>query len=137
MRMEIAGFELSFIDEIVKYLHLENEGTEKEVIRIAFSPILDALHMEIKKSSFLLFNQYWFSLLQTFASIEALGELIIIHSSVKNKFTNEKNYADTLLGSLLNLSCIPKTQHGPYEFYDKPFGAVRIIFHYLISFDLF
>ncbi|XP_008212773.1 ubiquitin conjugation factor E4 A [Nasonia vitripennis] len=116
----IVGSELSsFIGGIVENLCSENEGSEAEVISTAFSPILDVIHKEAASSNLLLFKQYWFCILQTFASFEPLAKLIIIHSSVKSKVG--KAYADTLLGALLSLSCLPKTGNGPYDFFDKPF----------------
>jgi hypothetical protein len=119
----------SFINGIIKHLCLENKGSETEIINTAFSPILNIIHKEIDTSDLLLFKQYWFSILQTFAAIEPLAKLIIIHSSIKS--IDGKAYADTLLGSLLNLSCLPKTANGVHYFYDKPFQQVKEKFRYL------
>ncbi|KAJ8679553.1 hypothetical protein QAD02_015340 [Eretmocerus hayati] len=116
----IVSSELStFIAGIVEHLCLENVGSESEVINAAFSPILDIILEDAAKSDLLLFKPYWFCILQTFASLEPLGKLIITHSTVKSK--SGKAYADTLLGSLLSLSCLPKTPNAPYLFFDKPF----------------
>lgn len=118
------GSELSsFVAGIVENLHLENVGTEQEVVNASFSPILDVIHKEAASSNLLVFKQYWFCILQTFASLEPLGKLIISHSSVKNQIG--KAYAETLLGSLLSLSCLPKTPDAPYVFFDKPFQQVK------------
>lgn len=122
----IVGVELSsFVDGIVKHICLENEGSEKEIISVAFSPILDIIQKEAATSSLLLFKQYWFCILQTFASLEPLGKLIISHSNVKNKIG--KSYSDTLLGSLLNISSIPKAPNAPHDFFDKPFQQVKLM----------
>ncbi|XP_011494935.1 PREDICTED: ubiquitin conjugation factor E4 A [Ceratosolen solmsi marchali] len=110
---------ISFINDVIKYLCLENKGSETEIINITFSSILNIIHKEVDNSDLLQFKQYWFSILQIFAIIEPLAKLIITHSSIKSR--NGKAYADTLLGSLLNLSCLPKTINGPYYFYNKPF----------------
>ncbi|KAL7305224.1 hypothetical protein TKK_0002609 [Trichogramma kaykai] len=110
---------LSFITGIVEYLCAENNEVEKEeVISIAFSPILDKIQQEASVSNILI-KQYWFSILQTFASVEPLANLIINHNKPKN--TTGRAYSDTLFGSLLSLGCLPKTPTARYDFFDKPF----------------
>ncbi|CAB0035642.1 unnamed protein product [Trichogramma brassicae] len=91
---------------------------KEEVISIAFSPILDKIQQEASVSNILI-KQYWFSILQTFASVEPLANLIINHNKPKN--TTGRAYSDTLFGSLLSLGCLPKTPTARYDFFDKPF----------------
>ena len=107
---------------VAEHILKENEGSETESINTSFSPILDVIHEETKNSGLLIFKQYWFCILQTFASIEPLAKLIIDHSSVKNKAG--RAYVDTLLGSILSLSCLPKGADASFDFFDKPFQQV-------------
>lgn len=119
----IVGTELSsFIGGIVEHICSENKGCESETITSAFSPILDIIHKETTNGSLLISKQYWFGILQTFASLEPLAKLVISHSTVKNNIG--KAYGDTLLGSLLSLSCLPKTATASFDFFDKPFQQV-------------
>lgn len=113
----------SFLSGMVDYLHSENPNSEEETINVTFSPILNIIHKETKNSSLLLYQQYWFILLRTFASFEPLAKVLLNHSTVKSNMG--RDYANTLLGSLLNLSCLPKHPNGAYDFYDKPFQQVK------------
>ncbi|XP_058800280.1 ubiquitin conjugation factor E4 A [Phymastichus coffea] len=116
----IVGTELSsFMGGIVEHICAENKGSESETINSAFSPLLDIIHKETTNGNLLVCKQYWFGILQIFASLEPLAKLIIAHSTVRNNIG--KAYADTLLGSLLSLSSLPKTPSAPFDFFDKPF----------------
>ncbi|XP_015600659.1 ubiquitin conjugation factor E4 A [Cephus cinctus] len=108
----------SFTCGIISQLSLENNDSSETVIRAVFSPILDIIHKEAAKSNLLIFRQYWFTLLQTFALSEPLAKLIINHSTPKSG--QGRAYADTLLGALFSLSCLPKTIEAPFDFFDKP-----------------
>ncbi|XP_076245661.1 ubiquitination factor E4A [Calliopsis andreniformis] len=109
---------VSFTNGIVNELQAKNEENADDVIAASFTPILYVIHVQAAQSNLLFFRQYWFTILTLFASIEPLAKLLIQYSTPKN---NEgRAFADTLLGAILSLSCLPKTLEEPYYFFEKP-----------------
>lgn len=136
----VVGADLtSFVSDIVGELSSEDVEESRTLIGAAFTPILDNIHQEVAQSNLLVFRQYWFGLIQTFASIESLATLLISHSAPKS--TQGRSYSDTLLGALLCLSCLPKTLEAPFDFFDKPLQQVnkfeKFIFRSLIFVQFF
>lgn len=115
----VVGPELiSFVTEIATELSSEDKNETLNVIGNAFAPILDYIHREVARSNLLVFHQYWFGLLQTFASIESLATYLILHSTPRSE--QGRAYSDTLFGAILCLSCLPKTHGEAFDFFDKP-----------------
>ncbi|XP_076764676.1 ubiquitination factor E4A [Xylocopa sonorina] len=107
-----------FINGIVSELQAENDKNATDAIAASFNPILDIIYKEAAQSNLVLFRQYWFTILNLFSSIEPLAKLLINHSTPKNN--HGRAYADTLLGALFSLSCLPKTVEEPFYFFEKP-----------------
>ncbi|XP_012254969.2 ubiquitin conjugation factor E4 A [Athalia rosae] len=117
--MDGVGKELTSITaEIAAELSAEDRDDNSNGIGAAFAPILNNIHNEVAQSNILVFRQYWFGLIQTFASIESLAMCLISHSTPQ--LDEGRAYSDTLLGALLCLSCLPKTTEAPFDFFDKP-----------------
>ncbi|XP_014206273.1 ubiquitin conjugation factor E4 A isoform X2 [Copidosoma floridanum] len=108
-----------FVHEVVEVLCSENEGFDTDVIREAFCPILDIIHKEALESQLLILQPYWFFVLQTFAKSIPLAKLLISHSSVFEG--SGQAYANTLLGNLLSISCLPKLDNQSFPVFVKPF----------------
>ncbi|XP_031827892.1 ubiquitination factor E4A [Nomia melanderi] len=108
---------VSFTDGIVNELQTENKEHAMDTIATSFNPILDIIHKEAMQSNLVFFHQYWFTILNLFSSIEPLAKLIIHHSTPKSN--QGRAYADTLLGALFSLSCLPKTTQEPFYFFEK------------------
>lgn len=122
---ESTSNELScFVNDIVENLCLENEGFESDVIRTTFTPILDIIKKETAESQLLILKSHWFLILQLFAKSVPLAKLIITHSNVDKN--NGQAYANTLLGNLLAISCLPKMDNVQFPVFDKPFQQVYI-----------
>ncbi|XP_076302287.1 ubiquitin conjugation factor E4 A-like, partial [Lasioglossum baleicum] len=115
-----------FIDGIVLKLQTENEKNATDAIAVSFIPILDIVHKEAAQSNLVLFRQYWFTILNIFSSIEPLAKLIIDHSTPKS--SQGRAYADTLLGALFSLSCLPKSGEEPFYFFQKPLQQFSALF---------
>lgn len=113
---------MSFTNDIVTELQAENEKNASDAIVASFTPILDIIFKEAAQSNLVFFRQYWFTILNLFSAIEPLAKLVIKHSTPKSN--QGRAYADTLLGSLLSLSCLPKTIGEPFYFFDKPLQQV-------------
>lgn len=109
---------VSFVNGIVCELLNENEEDAMDIIAMSFSPILDIIYKEAAQSNLVLYRQYWFNVLNLFSSIEPLAKLLIDHSTPKSN--QGRAYADTLLGAIFSLSCLPKTIEEPFYFFEKP-----------------
>lgn len=109
---------ISFTQGIVNELRAQDEQNATDAITTAFTPILDIIYEQAAQSSLVFFSRYWFTILNLFASIEPLAKLLIEHSTPKNN--QGRAYANTLLGALLSLSCLPKKIGESFYFFDKP-----------------
>lgn len=109
-----------FFDGLVQQFVLDDgEDNAVDTLLVAFSSTLDTIHRDLVKSTLFTFNRSYFSLLHIFSSKSLLGSVLLVHSKPKDSHVG-LSYADTLLGSILSLSCLPKTHDGPYEFFEKP-----------------
>lgn len=115
---EEIGLLSSFTTGVVEQLCLDDKSTNQAIIDKSFSPVLDIIQADAAKNNRLIFHPHWFDILNLFANIEPLAQLIIRKSTPKDE--SGKAYADTLLGALLSISCLPKTHDAPFEFFDKP-----------------
>lgn len=109
-----------FFDGLVQQFVLDDgEISAVDTLRLAFTSTLDTIHRDLARSNLFTFNRSYLSLLHIFSSNSQLGSVLIVHSTPKDSHLG-LTYADTLLGSILSLSCLPKVQDGPYEFFQKP-----------------
>ncbi|XP_050589401.1 ubiquitin conjugation factor E4 A [Bombus affinis] len=115
---------VSFVNGIVCELLNENEEDAMDIIAMSFSPILDIIYKEAAQSNLVLYRQYWFNVLNLFSSIEPLAKLLIDHSTPKSN--QGRAYADTLLGAIFSLSCLPKTIEEPFYFFEKPLQQTSV-----------
>ncbi|XP_043587076.1 ubiquitin conjugation factor E4 A [Bombus pyrosoma] len=113
-----------FVNGIVSELQNENGKNAIDAITVSFKPILDIIYKEAAQSNLVLFRQYWFTILNLFSSIEPLAKLVIDHSTPKSN--QGRAYADTLLGALFSLSCLPKTIEEPFYFFEKPLQQTSV-----------
>lgn len=117
----------SFVNDIVEDLIAANRESDiEDIITNSFSPVLDIIHREAAQSNLFTFRQQWFTLLNTFSTIDPLAKLIIRHSTPKNN--QGCAYSETLLGAFFSISCLPKTAKDPYDLFDKPLQQVRLFF---------
>jgi ubiquitin conjugation factor E4 A len=105
-----------FFDGLLQQFVLDDgEDGAVDKLRVAFSSSLDTIHRDIAQSNLFTFNHSYFRLLHIFSSRSQLGLVLIAHSTPKDSRVGS-SYADTLLGSILSLSCLSK-KHGHYEFF--------------------
>lgn len=108
-----------FFDGLVQQVVLDDgEVNAVGTLLLAFSPLLDVIHKDFAQSNLFAYNRTYFSLLHLFACRSQLGSVLILHSTPKDSRLGW-SYANTLLGSILSLSCLPKTPDGLYEFFEK------------------
>ncbi|CAG2056146.1 unnamed protein product, partial [Timema podura] len=113
----------------------ENEELGLETLASVFCLSLDILHKDIAQKNLFTFNTRTFSILQVFAGIPHLAVILVKHSTPKNTSLGMA-YSKTLFGSILCLSCLPKTIDGPYEYYDKPLSQSTTIIDSSVSMRL-
>ncbi|XP_071868811.1 ubiquitination factor E4A [Bombus fervidus] len=113
-----------FVNGIVSEIQNDNGDNDMDAITVSFNPILDIIYKEAAQSNLVLFRQYWFTILNLFSSIEPLAKLVIDHSTPKSN--QGRAYADTLLGALFSLSCLPKTIDEPFYFFEKPLQQTSV-----------
>lgn len=119
------------LNELHEFFRALTLDIEKEhgvfALEETFSLPLDVVQADFVRSNILTYPRSHFMLLQTFISIQNLAEVVIQHSTVE-RLKLGCNFADTLLGAALNLSCLPKSVNGMYEFFDKPVdGNVNVL----------
>lgn len=109
----------AFFDGLVQQFVLDDgENSAVDTLLVAFSSTLDTVHRDVAQSNLFTFNHSYFRLLHIFSSKSHLGSVLIVHSSPRDSHIG-LTYANTLLGAILSLSCLPKTHDGPYEFFEK------------------
>ncbi|CAH0391008.1 unnamed protein product [Bemisia tabaci] len=111
----------SFFLDVAKEFLQETDGMA--VMLTAFTPTLNAVHEDFKIASVLILPLSHFYLLQVFASNPHLAQVIIDHSTPSNAAVG-KTFQDTLLGSILSISCLPRSVGESHEFFDRPMEQV-------------
>ncbi|XP_063221072.1 ubiquitin conjugation factor E4 A [Bacillus rossius redtenbacheri] len=97
----------------------EDETNVQETLNTSFYKTLDAIHMHVSKSTLFSVNMKFLEFLQIFSSNQYLSLVLIDHSTPQIKSLG-RTYANTLIGSFLNLSCLPGNADGQYLYYDDP-----------------
>ncbi|XP_049779135.1 ubiquitin conjugation factor E4 A isoform X2 [Schistocerca cancellata] len=104
---------------------VRDESEPINVLLEAFAPTLDFIQNDVAQSNIITFNRCYLHILQTFSVSPELGAVLLLHSTPKET-SHGRLYADTLIGSILSLSCLPKTPNGPYEFFQDPLQSPDI-----------
>ncbi|EDV31622.1 uncharacterized protein Dana_GF14454 [Drosophila ananassae] len=98
----------------------EDESIEAlGALKAIFYPMLTELHKQIVKENLITIPKNIFWILGFFVRDKraaVLGELLIDYTTPNPK-AKGGDYMDTLLGSLLCISILPKTQNGKFEFF--------------------
>lgn len=111
-----SNFIKLLIDGIVDELIKDEENGHKIVIT-TFKFIFALVHKKISNCNILNFEHIViFSFLQAMASNSYTAKALLHHSTPGSR----RLYSDTLIGSIISLSCLPKTNDGSYEFFDPP-----------------
>ncbi|GLH02118.1 Ubiquitin conjugation factor E4 A [Gryllus bimaculatus] len=117
----VTNHNLSYFFEGIIKEFIKEDG-EIEVINSllnAFQLTLDVIHKDFASRSLLSYNGSYFRFLHLFSANKYLGQVLLKHSAPKNPQLGN-SFADTLIGAILCLSCLPKSQNGLFEYFDKP-----------------
>uniref|UniRef100_A0A1B6C5Z5 Ubiquitin conjugation factor E4 A n=1 Tax=Clastoptera arizonana TaxID=38151 RepID=A0A1B6C5Z5_9HEMI len=107
-----------FISLIAKTI-LEEDG--ESGLRDAFIPLLNVVQSQIDEAEIISFPHQHLLLILTLASIPSLSEVVIEHSTPIKADTGYV-YIRTLLGTALNVSCLPKYYNAPFPHFEKVKG---------------
>ncbi|KAI5721312.1 hypothetical protein M8J77_019052 [Diaphorina citri] len=126
----VEQFTTLFSHIVADFIQTEDPAEVDSLLLSAFQPLLNQVSKDFRSASLLLLPMHHFDLLLCFASIEKLATTLIQVSQVKHSNENEPPpgylFEETLFGSMLNISCLPKHHqiHAPMsvfnEFFSKP-----------------
>ncbi|KAI5697018.1 hypothetical protein M8J75_003871 [Diaphorina citri] len=126
----VEQFTTLFSHIVADFIQTEDPAEVDSLLLSAFQPLLNQVSKDFRSASLLLLPMHHFDLLLCFASIEKLATTLIRVSQVKHSNENEPPpgylFEETLFGSMLNISCLPKHHqiHAPMsvfnEFFSKP-----------------
>ncbi|XP_026684797.1 ubiquitin conjugation factor E4 A-like [Diaphorina citri] len=126
----LQQFTTLFSHIVADFIQTEDPAEVDSLLLSAFQPLLNQVSKDFRSASLLLLPMHHFDLLLCFASIEKLATTLIQVSQVKHSNENEPPpgylFEETLFGSMLNISCLPKHHqiHAPMsvfnEFFSKP-----------------
>ncbi|XP_039314359.1 ubiquitin conjugation factor E4 A isoform X1 [Solenopsis invicta] len=117
-KTELSSFVSGIIEELIA---ANSESDVDNIIKKTFAPILNIIHKEAAQSNLFTFRHQWFDLLSTFSTIEPLAKFVVHHSTPRKKEQVQGCvYSETLLGTLFNISCLPKKAKDPYDLFENP-----------------
>ena len=99
----------------------EQSKTHALLLENIFHPILDEIMMSIKNTPMILFSNNSIIPLEYFLSSPSLARILILHSYPKSSQSG-RAYEDTLLGAILQKSCLPSIETSTWEFFNQPSG---------------
>lgn len=105
-----------FMDVYKKFLE---EDDDVQSLKDPYYQILALLEADLQQATLIMYRSDSFYLLQMFTSTEHLAPLVIDFSKPGAPETGLK-YTKTLLGALFNISILPKTTHGAFEYFTNP-----------------
>lgn len=99
----------------------------KSILKTIIESMNVNLLNEINKSSLVAFNYSVFNYFYAMINNEQLAELFL-ESSFPQPINVGSKYSLTVLGSLFNLSVLPKAPMGKYEYFLNPMDQVSLFF---------
>jgi len=121
--MESYEVELHLMEMITSLAEKVKEE-EKEygiLLESIVHPILENMKTHVEGTSMILFSANTVLPLQYFLSSPALAKVLILHSYPKAP-QNGKAFEDTLLGSILQKSCLPSKESDTWDYFNQPSG---------------
>lgn len=95
-----------------------------ESLKECMKELLKLIHIELIKTAINVVDQSLFSIVEMFSKHEPLAEIFLEYSTPSSVNENGILYGNTLLGSLFNISVLPKSATGQYTFFTNPLDAV-------------
>lgn len=111
-----------FVDLTVDAIEVSHKNENEVSVREVFDEIFDLIAANVKHVSIVdpkLLNTIY--VLMVLTRRPSVAEAFILHSTPSNGLYFER----TLLGSLLSASPLPKSDQGPFEFFDNPSRSLQ------------
>lgn len=83
-----------------------------------FTPLLTQAHIDAARASLANLDPYIYTILEIFSSDEKYANVLLDHCNPRNQDIGI-GFSNTILGSLLCLSILPKTFNGRHEYFDS------------------
>ncbi|XP_044734743.1 ubiquitin conjugation factor E4 A [Chrysoperla carnea] len=93
-------------------------------LSIALKPLFIKIHAKIAQSTLLTINPKIFEFLNFLCSNDIYANIFIDYNTPIDLKAGS-SFANTLLGALISLSILPKTNHGIYDYFDRPLEQVN------------
>ncbi|XP_026469842.1 ubiquitin conjugation factor E4 A-like [Ctenocephalides felis] len=106
----------SFVLDVIAALDKQDNGFE--ILKGAFTPILIHVHRMIAGANLINLEYWTYTFVLTFASHISLAKVLLEYATPKSN--DGRAYAETIFGSFLSLSILPKSPFAPYEYFENP-----------------
>jgi ubiquitin conjugation factor E4 A len=114
----------SFIPELVKAMMADPDEASVNfaLLETFFKPTFAQCLKSLKNASLLSVDKWILPFLNIFVADKSTAALLLKFSTPKPTAAGYEGaqFSESLLGALLCLSILPKSSHGPYEYYDDP-----------------
>ncbi|XP_075977885.1 ubiquitination factor E4A [Anticarsia gemmatalis] len=110
----------NFFMDIVQSFMLEGEEGSQEQLKEIMLPVLMKIYIDIDKSNIINLPIYILKSVQLFASNQWLAPILLESCEVKPNEKNGRLYQNNVIGGLLALSVLPKSNTMMPEFFDNP-----------------
>ncbi|KAI8436814.1 hypothetical protein MSG28_010273 [Choristoneura fumiferana] len=111
--------------ELLKNVDPQSEEGVQEQLRDTMIPVLLKIHTDINKSNLINLPIYILPSIHIFASNPSLAQILMETCEPKNE-TNGRFYQDSVLGALLSLSVLSRTNASLHEFFDNPMDQAAV-----------
>ncbi|XP_050350445.1 ubiquitin conjugation factor E4 A [Nymphalis io] len=109
----------TFFNDLVNAFVADGDKHCEVQLKETMIPVLQKIYADINKSNIINLPIYILPSIQLFASNSNLAQILIEACEPKIE-NNGRLYQDSVIGALLNLSVLPRTATGMYEFFDNP-----------------
>ncbi|XP_050393644.1 ubiquitin conjugation factor E4 A [Patella vulgata] len=111
-----SGQIIDFFVQVMDSIDKDEDGNVEDVM----IPILDLVKAKFTNMSLISAEKsQYIHLCKFFSKTAAMAEAFMKYNTPKD-IKSGKEFESTLIGSMLSLSCIPKNEAGPYDFFNDP-----------------
>ncbi|KAL8579420.1 hypothetical protein ACOMHN_026785 [Nucella lapillus] len=117
-----SGEGVEFLRKVCEEIH---QAPEEASLEEVLAEVLRDLHGQLREEDLVFItNSKPFTVLPFFTGSPVLAEVFMKYNMPKH-IDSGVAYESTLLGSILSLSCIPKSETGPYKFFTSPSSQTK------------
>ncbi|XP_017768300.1 PREDICTED: ubiquitin conjugation factor E4 A [Nicrophorus vespilloides] len=109
-----------FFNDIINRIHEEGDSLKEPIVAL-----LKIIHASVSKMNLMSLDYATLDIIKVFTKTDEVANVFLDYNTPANA-TSGIDYSHTLLGSLLNLSILPKHPSGPYDFFQTPLDPASI-----------